>query len=253
MKTVVIFATHVYNAEIERQVKKLRDEIGELATLYLVYQQDAAHVDVPEHIRSFPFTLEELNRLGYHSWGCTLMDGNFHFVPLYFYLNNPDYDWYWLIEYDVRFSGDWGTFFSFFEDKKEDFISAHIEDTDENPDWPRWEELELANLPMSKVRLLKSFNPICRFSNRALALLHERCRLGDRGHNELLMPTLFNYYRLRIADFGGNGKFIYVGQPDLFYADNPGCPDEDKCTHRYRPAYKEEDMLVPNMIYHPIK
>ena len=76
----------------------------------------------------------KLNKLGYTPWGCTIMDGNFHFVLLDFYRQHPEYDYYWLIEYDVRFSGNWKTFFSFFHDKDEDFWAAHVEIKEDNPD-----------------------------------------------------------------------------------------------------------------------
>lgn len=57
--------------------------------------------------------------------------------------------------------------------------------------------------------LLRSFNPICRFSDRALSLLNERCLLGDRGHNEVLMPTLFKCFNLKMSDFGGMAIYIH--------------------------------------------
>lgn len=86
-----------------------------------------------------------------------------------------------------------------------------------------------------------------------MALLEERCHLGDFGHLEVLLPTLFKYYRLRIADFGGMGKYAYEGYPNLFYMDNSQLAEPDKCTHRYRPIYHKEDVCLPNKIYHPVK
>lgn len=91
------------------------------------------------------------------------------------------------------------------------------------------------------------------FSNRAFNLLHKRCLLGDKGHNEVLMPTIFKYFNLRIADFGGHGRYIYAGCPELFYTYDPNCYEGDTCTHRCYPSYNMENMYFPNMIYHPIK
>ena len=101
--------------------------------------------------------------------------------------------------------------------------------------------------------LLRSFNPICRFSDRALSLLNERCLFGDRGHNEVLMPTLFKCFNLNMSDFGGNGRFIYTGCSGLFYTDDPNDVCGDKCTHRFRPAHTEGEMALSGMIYHPVK
>ncbi len=253
MKTAVMYVTHVYNADIERQITKLQKETEGLATMFVMYQEDKVQIEPIEQVRMVSFTIGELNLLGYKTWGCTLMDGNFHFVLLDFYRRFPDYDNYWLVEYDVRFNGNWNRFFSFFDEKDEDFIAAHIETVDDNPDWIRWHEIDLVNIRLGREGLLKSFNPICRFSNRALNLLHERCLMGDNGHNELLMPTLFKYYMLKIADFGGMGRYIYKDRQNMFYMSDPENKEENKCTHRFRPAHNEASMTIPDMIYHPVK
>ena len=252
-KTAILFVTHIYNEEIERQINKLRMEAEGLTSVYVVFQADKVKLDLPKDVRQHAFTIESLNKLGYRPWGCTIMDGNFHFVLLDFYRQHPEYDYYWLIEYDVRFSGNWNGFFSFFQDKDEDFWAAHVEVKEDNPDWMRWHEIELKNIPLNHSMLLRSFNPICRFSNRAFALLHSRCLLGDRGHNELLMPTLFRYFKLKIADFGGTGRFTYKDHPNLYYIYGDTDTENDKCTHRYTPSHNDSVIKYHNMIYHPVK
>lgn len=252
-KTAILYVTHVYNEEIGRQIDKLERESREYAELYVGYQRDKTRIELPDGMRAFSFDLKELNALNYHPWRCTVMDGNFHYVLLDFYQKHPGYDYYWLVEYDVRFTGDWQDFFGFFADRDEDFVSAHLETVEDNPNWDRWHEIEMADIEPDRQLLLHSFNPICRTSHRALSLLHERCRLGDRGHYELLMPTLFRHFGLKIADMGGQGRYAYPGYPDLFYTDNPLDPSPFSCTHRYRPTHTEVNMTLPRMIYHPVK
>ena len=251
--TAILFTTHVVHDSIRRQILKLRDETRGQGDFYVGYQADKVSLQLPDGVTPFPFTLRKLNLLGYSPRVCTLLGGSFHFVLLDFFRHFPGYDYYWLVEYDVRFNGNWKDFFSFFEDKEEDFVSAHLETVDDFPGWSWWDAVELAGIPLKRENLRKSFNPICRLSWRALDLLDRRCQLGDRGHYEAVMPTLFHHYRLRMADFGGRGRYAYPGCPDLFYADNPGDDGPDRCTHRFRPAYTEEGMTLPNKIYHPIK
>lgn len=252
-KTAILFVTHVYSEEIEHQINKLRAEAEDFASVYVVYQADKVKLKLPENVKRHAFTIETLNKLGYTPWGCTIMDGNFHFVLLDFYRQHPEYDYYWLIEYDVRFSGHWNDFFSFFQDKDEDFWTAHVEEKEDNPAWMRWHEIELRNIPLNDSCLLKSFNPICRFSNRAFALLHSRCLLGDRGHNELLMPTLFKHFKQKIADFGGTGRYTYKKYPNLFYLYDKDDTETDRCTHRVQPRHDVTTMRIPDKIYHPVK
>lgn len=253
MRTAILFITHIYNEEINQQVDKLRNETRNMADLYVCQQTDLCGADVSEQSGLFLYTPDDLNELNCNVWECSMPGGNVHLVMLSFFRLHPRYDHYWVIEYDVRFTGCWRKFFSFFEDRDEDFISAHVETVDDNPEWSRWNEIELVNISLNRDGLLKSFNPICRLSGRALRLLDERCRLGDRGHFEVLLPTLFRYYKLNIADFGGRGRFSYRDFPDLFYRNDPDCHEEDGCTHRFRPLHTKDTMTLPDMIYHPIK
>ncbi len=253
MKTAILFITHIYNEDIALQIEKLRKETDGTADLHVCLQTDVCRTDIPKLPRLFTYTLESINELGCNTWENTMPGGNIHLIMLRFFRQHPLYDHYWVIEYDVRFSGNWKDFFSFFKNKGEDFVSAYIETVDDNPGWNRWNELELVGIHPDKGDLLKSFNPICRLSGRALRLLDERCRLGDRGHFEVLLPTLFKYYRLNIADFGGRGRYIYDGHPDLFYMDVWDSHEENSSTHRFRPRYTEKEMTVPDMIYHPVK
>src|SRR5258708_43966 len=38
--------------------------------------------------------------------------GNVDLVPMKFFLDRPDYNYYWIVEYDVRFSGAWPALFA---------------------------------------------------------------------------------------------------------------------------------------------
>ena len=253
MKTAIAYITHVYNEEIERNLLELKNSIQNFATLYIVYEERSFSASIPCGLRKYFFSLRDLNLMGCSSLGCNITDGNSHLIMLDFFQSHSEYDFYWFIEYDVRFNGDWKDFFLFFNDKFEDFVTAHVCDVIQKPTWPHWSSLSLVNLSIKMEERLSSFNPICRLSYRAMALLEERCVIGDFGHLEVLLPTLFKYYHLKITDFGGMGKYIYENTPNLFYMDNSQVTEADKCTHRYRPVYRKEDICLPNKIYHPVK
>ena len=58
---------------------------------------------------------------------------------------------------------------------------------------------------------------------------------------------------MKIADFGGVGRYIYKDHPNLFYVNDEADENDDKCTFRFRPNHKVENMKFDNMLYHPIK
>lgn len=252
MKTAIFYLTHVYNETIERQLWKLRDEVGDLADIHVAYQADKYSLQIPAKFIPAPFMLDNINELGYHAWGNTLLDGNMHLVWLDLFHRFPVYENYWFLEYDVRFSGNWNTFFSYFDGRDDDFVSSHIEKRKDNPAWFGWNCMKLVNLKIQDDALLKSFDPICRLSRRALALLDERCTLGDIGNLEVLMPTLFHYFKLKICDMGNLEKCA-DGNVSSFYMKYVDAAGNESCTHRFRPVFTESELTIPNMIYHPIK
>lgn len=251
MKTAIIFLTHKCNEEIVRQIRKLQDEANLFGDIFVCYQSDKCVLDKSINVNTFPFSLEELNELNYNSWGHTLMNGNSHLILLYFFKKKNDYDFYWMIEYDVRFNGHWATFFSYFADKLTDFVSAHIGTYADEPKWTHWYDMKSSDIPLNNKTLRKSFDPIFRVSKKAVLALQKRCELGDTGHFEVLMPTVFKYNNLGILDFGGEGRYSVK---DMFYKEYlSGDYAEKTFTHRFRPTYMENEMIIPNMIYHPIK
>jgi hypothetical protein len=250
----ILLTTHFIDDYILYQLEKLEREVGDYGDLYVLFQSDNIKSSWKYKYKHYDFNYESLSSLGYQPWSDTIVPGSNHFPLLLFYKDNPQYLYYWNIEYDVCFSGNWSDFFSFFKDKKEDFISSHIETKEDNPEWNRWNEMELQGISIQEDRYVKSFNPIYRISGNALAFLDRFLKCGHRGHHELLIPTVLNENGFNLADLGGHGRFCYNGYENLFYiggqSHHPWYMDS---TMRYRPVFRLEDMSVVNKLYHPIK
>lgn len=253
MKNVILFSTHILNDFVKGQIKKLNEDSKGIADMYVLLQEDnISPVHIPSGVSVYPFSIESLNSLGYEPWTNTIVPGSNHFPVLQFYLSHTEYDYFWNIEYDVTFTGNWNTFFRFFDDKNEDFITSHIASVSERPNWNRWHDMELVekdSIPFENY--MKSFNPIYRISNRALNFIDGFLRKGNRGHHELLLPTVLHHHGFSLGDFGGNGRFIY-GKEELFYT-NEDMDRYDTSSMRFSPAYHPSEVLLLNMIYHPIK
>lgn len=254
MRSVILFSTHLLNDYIICQIEKLNAEIQNIADFYVLLQCDNnIQQELNPHIKVFPFSIDSLNSLGYCSWRETIVPGSNHFPVLQFFKAHPEYDYYWNIEYDVLFSGDWNVLFDWFEDKNEDFVSTHIETISEKPQWEHWNDIELKEEDnIDRSSFIKSFNPIYRISNKALAFIDSFLLKGNRGHHELLLPTVLNYNGFSIKDMGGSGNYTYE-ENDLFYTSDGTNTWYSDSSMRFRPLYHTEDVIIPNKLYHPIK
>ena len=61
--------------------------------------------------------------------------GNADLVPMKFFLDRPDYDYYWIIEYDVRLSGSWPELFADLSSSGADLLCTTMQTWAENPNW----------------------------------------------------------------------------------------------------------------------
>ncbi|MDR6784088.1 hypothetical protein ABIE26_002523 [Pedobacter africanus] len=226
------------------QVKIATANLGET---FIVYHNRA---DKPEKrlygYNVYEFTDSILKDLDYQSVRDTLVPGSNHFPILKFHLDNPNYDYYWCIEDDIVFNGEWSSFFNQVTKKVEyDFISCFITRYEDriNQDWEWWSNFSKTGEEINLNNLIMSFNPIYSISNRAAKFLNQSLKDGWVGHHEVLMPTLLFLNKFKIKDFGGNGKFVPPGFKDKFYTDE---------THLWRPLFEAPENLL-NKIYHPVK
>lgn len=197
---------------------------------------------------SYIFTDDSLCKLGYFLLDKKPMPVNGHFPLLDFYLNNTQYDYYWIIEDDVRFTGSWTYFFEACSELEHaDLLTSQIRHFHEEPGWNWWTSMKHPTYDVPYEKRLKSFNPIYRVSNKGLRFLCDMLAMQWKGHHEVLIATLFHLYDLQLLDFGGNGHFVKPGFENRFYTN-----EHAECTVRYRPVMQEAGSLQ-NKLYHPVK
>lgn len=226
------------------QVRAATASFGET---YILYHSKAGK---PESklagYNTYIFTDSVMSGLGYTPLRNTLVPGSNHFPILKFHLDHPNFEYYWCIEDDVVFNGDWSTFFNeVIKNVEYDFISSFIKYYKDkiNPDWFWWNSFSKPGREIDLNDLLMSFNPIYSISNRAAKFLDQSLKDGWIGHHEVLMVTLLYLNNFEIKDFGGNGSFVPFGFNDKFYTNE---------TYLWRPAFQTPGRLL-NKIYHPVK
>lgn len=249
-----LLLSNMNNREIFKNYIDIKKSTKGLGDLFLLYHQTTYRL--PKWIRHcnyYAFSYSSLSELNYNSIESSLVPGSNHFPVLEFYLKYPLYDYYWCIEDDMRFSGNWKYFFDKIIECKQDFLSCHIRKYASDPHWTWWKALSHPHLNFSIDNRLKSFNPIYRISNNALKFIHFSLLNKWCGHHEVLLPTLLYHAGYKIGDWGGEGEFVMQGFRNLFYACE-GNDDEQsmQSTVRWRPTMKKIGQSK-NKLYHPVK
>lgn len=262
MKQAVLYLTTKSNEWTLSSFHALEQSLQGKADVYFAYHQqgDVLPVSLQNIENLFVFTSDVLKELGYTPIERgKLVPGSNHFPLLKFYKENQGYDYYWLVEDDVRFSGEWKDFFDSFASSTSDFLSSVIETKAENPTWFWWTSLKTGNEVIAEEKLLKSFNPIYRLSSQALVCIDAHLRIGWMGHYEVLLPTLLYNKGFLLEDFGGEGTFVRPENNAKFYDDTsmriaPVLPDDRK-NYLFHPvkeekvrqdgAYKKNAVFVP--------
>lgn len=242
MNQTILFLSNKANEWTLQAYRALSDSMTLEADVYLLYhQQGTVLPDSLRGINVFPFNSSILHDMGYQPIEDSLLPGSNHFPLLKFFREHPGNDYYWLVEDDVRYAGDWKQFFDCFRTNSSDFLSSHIQRYEDHPGWYWWNSLRVTTEELPTDRMVKSFNPIYRLSRQALSVIDECLREGWKGHHEVLIPTLLYSKGFSIEDFGGKGRFVSPQNENRNYTVE---------TFSERPVLPEEGK---GLLYHPVK
>lgn len=253
-KQVVLLVSHFIDSNVISKYKRIREELNKENTdvFLLLNTEYKNQFIVPKDIACYSCDIDDLNSLEYESIEETILPGSCHFTILKFSKDNPQYSYYWFIEYDVEFTGTWSLLIDTFSGMKYDFISSHIEKyNDKNSNWSWWHNSNNVGYPLEKC--VKGFNPICRYSFEALKYIDKYQREGHSAHSEVMITTCLYNAGFTIADFGGKDEFVPEGFYNKFYIDAEGT---NNGTMRYRPLFTKPDIekaMIPNKLFHPLK
>ncbi len=237
-KQVLLFLSNKTDERILQRYEAIKKVSSPSIDVFFLYHQQGKLPSSIRCERHFAFTDTILSELGYKPIESSLLPGSNHFPLLQFFLQKEKYDFYWLIEDDVYFNGDWCDFFRSFQDDKSDFLTSGIEKFNESPHWYWWYTLRT---PLNNPDRIKSFNPVYRLSGQALACIDSALKNGWSGHHEAVMPTILFNKGFTLSDFGGNGSFVPGNRRNKYYT---------KDTMSYLPVYMDN---IPNYLYHPFK
>ncbi|WP_276483904.1 hypothetical protein [Paraflavitalea pollutisoli] len=241
---VFLITTHVFSEEVLKRYQLIRDAASAYGEALLLFHQTGD--TMPDGLDGIPhhaFTNAILQELQYKPIAATLVPGSNHFPLLQYYLQHPEHKYYWYIEYDALFTGNWQLFFDELVAAEADLLSTCLELYPKLPHWHYWDTLHHPDHNIPREQRVRSFNPVYRMSAAALGFIHQSLTTGWSGHHEVLLPTLLYHHQFTLLDIGGRGRFTPPGFKDRFY---------DYRTYRYRPVFREAGP-VKNKLYHPVK
>jgi len=260
LQNVVLLQTHYLNRALLRMFRDLSSAMPEAVTMVLMHLPPRRskpralallrhHFVTTPEIRE-PAYIRKSNGPGWAIW----RGGHTDLIALHFFRKNPEYAYYWFIEYDVRFSGEWCTFFTAFQDSDADLLSTSIRRASNDPNWMHWPSLHPPEGvgPLATNELLCSFMPIYRVSHRALQLIDQAYRDGWTGHCEAVWPTVLHRSGYRLEDIGGDGEFVRPGNINRFYTNTPSDRELAPGSLVFRPV-RWMTGSGRNRLWHPVK
>jgi hypothetical protein len=257
-RTAVLFQTHFFDSGSARVFARLQRGLPSgFEALALVHL--GLDAPVPAGLRKVPHHIVRTPELRYppYTSKCGGADwniwngGHTDLIMLHFFRAHPEYDCYWMVEYDVRFSGNWRRFFDPLEAVDADFLSPVLRRRADQPGWAWWAGFAPA-VPLRPEAQLCAFMPIYRVSQAGIRAVDAAWRAGWAGHSEAVWPSAIAAAGLRLVDPGGDGPFT---PPDLrhrFYSSSMQDVGLAPGTLMFKPPLYRPGSR-PDMLWHPVK
>ena len=282
MKQAILYRARKVEPVVQREVGRLCADLPEVSVFVVCY-----HPEFRSDVDSIPGSLylygqRDLHRLPYPNKLCQVdwdnptrrpngpeqserfllaMEYGHQDLPvLKFFLDHPEFEHYWLIEDDVRWSGSWADIFAELSNSSADLLATAVQNYSEEPGWYWWKHVETGTETLPIRLRVKGFFPFCRLSRAFLGAVDQKYRQGWGGHYEVSWPSIARCSTLSIEDIGGHGTFTPPERRGRFYTCTTGTPYLFPGTFVYRPAFRDTGVsefgkgVTPDcMLWHPVK
>jgi hypothetical protein len=229
--TVILFKCYYLNNEILKRFYSLKEQIADNIDLVLSYDNSRGDIEKKQDVVYHIYDVNKIVNMGYkYSNEYNPLWINPEYAILNFYLNNKQYKYYWIIDYDVFYNGNWADFINNYSKSEADLITTYTTDWHSNEKYWPWTASLKFKKDIHSIR--RAFFAIYRFSNKALRFLNEKYKQGYSGFCEVLVPTLLYNNGYVIQDIG---KKFYDG-----------------ITFWHEPLSKDVE-LQPDKLYHPFR
>ncbi len=251
-ENAVLFLTHFWDEACAAQVGRLRAELGDKYDIFVTgYIASGAKPELPHVVPAIFYREADFDKYPEFSHPAL----QYYFIGgARFFRDFSGYGHYWLIEYDVRYTGNWGDLFAELDDPAVDLYGTVIQTKTENQAWHHWAGLACGNDVIEDGGYVKVFPPLMRVSNAAFRAILAAYARGWHGSYEALWPTALARAGLRIEDIGAFGAFTPPARRGRHYT----CAALDSHltpgSFVFRPSVQEHEVApAPPLLWHPVK
>lgn len=240
-REAILFRAHAVSEGARRCLARLMAEAGPEREVWVVgFCRNADALDGFGHARTLVYDEALLSALPYEArlatarWDRTT--GHNDLPVLQFFREHPDYARYWVVEYDVRYTGSWRHLLDDLAARPADLLGTTVQRRAENPLWANWPSVSTGGETVAEEHWIKSFIPFGGVTPALLAAVDARYRRGWTGHCEALWPMIASLEGLSIEDIGGRGSFVPPGREGRHYWNTPMDPHLRPGSFVFRPT-----------------
>lgn len=261
-RQAILYLSHIVNKTQWRAFKRLKRETSGLADAYYVLNLSSEQVDESKK-GTYSILPSQRRLLGHPSraadigwWMETapshtgVIRSGIDLAPLVFRRQRPEYEYYWIMEYDVDFSGRWSFLFNALSDSKADLLCTNLHGVEINPAWDWWKSMVWPGT--HKPRLLRGMFPFARFSARSMDAIIDAGQNGVDGYYEVMWPTVVLDHGFTLEDIGGDGPFVRPNNVNRWYTSTLTSQTLSPGTFVARPIRMGRGWRR-NTLWHPIK
>jgi hypothetical protein len=205
---------------------------------------------LPEELRQLPYP----HKLSTVNW--ETFRGGADLPILRFFRDEPTYDRYWVMEYDVRYTGSWRLLFEDLGRSESDLLCTQVGKYD--PRWMHWKSMVTGNAIVPVEMWRKAFLPFFRVSRRLLHAIDECYQAGWSGNCEAVWPTIAHLNGLNIEEIGGDSDYVPRERRNKYYLSASVDEKIFLSTFNAWPYYSEKSDFArhrepADMLWHPVK
>lgn len=253
MKTAFLFFCGRPN-DFSKKIKKLKQALSVLDNVdfYSVGFSNSSSEFPEGHIN---FSESDWQNLGYPNKGLnqqrqfSLKPGNCDLPIIMFAQQFSNYEYVYVMEDDVEYTGDIATLLSELAKDNADLLCTHLHDCPSKWDY---KDAFTSQIDSSGDKLKLCFLPFFRISKRGLTFIHDAYKEGLYGHHEIVWPYVLLQQGMKVQDIGGDNLYTSPEYIDKYYQGKVDSTGRKNGTFTPTPP-KLKAGAQKNTLYHPIK